>query len=81
MLLARVLPGSRRLAQSILGVGTQSYANAFSRAVANNTTCQAQATFNGDTLLSSAGITDANILFVVAQQWDVIAGVIPSQIP
>lgn len=47
MLLARVLPGSRR----------------------------------GDTLLSSAGITDANILFVVAQQWDVIAGVIPSQIP
>lgn len=52
------------------------------RLLAENGTVQAACTFAGSglsTVATTSAVTDNDILFVVAQSWDVLAGVLPSE--
>lgn len=69
------------LAVAIRGNGMAGNVDAFARSVANNATCQGQATFAGDAVQATAAITDQNIVFVVGASWDAVAGVLPSNLP
>lgn len=52
------------------------------RLLAENATVQAACTFGGSglsTTVDTSAVADNDILFVLAQQWDVLAGVLPSE--
>ncbi len=53
---------------------------AFVLAAANNATIQGEIVITGQTVDTSA-VVDADLVLVVAQAWDAVAGVLPSELP
>lgn len=71
----------QQLVLIVKGGGIQGVIDAFARACADNATIQGEVTFSGDNVTSTTAVVDSDVIFVCAQAWDLVAGVLPANIP
>lgn len=63
-------------------IGVEAVTQAATRLVAENTTIQSACQFSGsgaNTAADTSAVQDAHIEFQLAQTWDILAGVLPSE--